>query len=143
MKVTVEYESAFREINDMLQNIPEKLRDGEKPLLRQIGKSIKENVERNLSRSDVEEKAKKIQPSNYDGSIPYVHMRDDVKAEVKKSKEGDLYVIVKGGKMTGYKWNFLNNGTVHMAATNFMDKAIIESEKDVESQIDGFLKRSI
>lgn len=143
MKVTVDYEDAFLEINEMIRNIPDKLQAGERPLLRKIGKSIKGNVERNLSYSDVEEKARKIQPSNYDGSIPYVHMRDDVKAEVKKSKDGDLYVIVKGGKMTGYKWNFLNNGTVHIRATNFMDKAMIDSEKEVESQIDEFLKRSI
>ena len=65
---------------------------------------IKKNVEINLPRSDAGATS-----TNYDGT-PYVHMRDDVKTTVKDDKAGTAYVIIRGGKYTGYKWHMLENG---------------------------------
>ena len=143
MDIKFEYEKTMDDIEAMLKKIPESLQDGERKLLRDMGKSVKKNVESNLSYSDVEEKAKKIKPSNYDGSIPYVHMKDEVESSVRKTKDGDLYVVVRGGKMTGYKWHFLNDGTVNMAGTNFIEKAMIDSETEINRLIDEMIQKAL
>lgn len=76
----------------------------------------------------------------------YKHMQDDVKISVKESKQGNLYVAVGGGKETGFKWRWLNDGaisnkgTVLVQATHFMEKAQKESEQEINDVIDKMLR---
>lgn len=145
MKANVSYLNECFEISEMIGNIVIDIQNEEKQIMREMAIIVKHNVENRLTRSDIEEKAKKIQPKNYDGSQPYKHMKDDVKYSVSKSKSGELYAKINGGKYTGYKWHFLNDGTVykgkvHTKATHFIDDALSDSKDDINKIINGMLK---
>ncbi len=139
MNVKMDDDGAFRWINQMLLNIPASIQEQERPLLREAGKILKNNVKAVMRRSDVEEAAVKVEPKNYDGSRPYVHMQDDISYKVKKSKTGALYVSVRGGKMTGYKWHLVNDGTVKTNPTHFIETAENKSGQEIEQAIDRMI----
>lgn len=137
MRVTLEYENQLKDIEELISNMPNLIEKEEKAMLRKIGKVIQKYVIRQLRALRMT--AKEIEGRrNYDRTLPYVQMDDDVKVAVKKSKAGDIYVSVKGGKYTGFKWHFLNDGTrnqdgsVHTAATHFMDKALEQSRGEID-----------
>lgn len=88
MKVQVDYEDAMVSINEMINRMPKQLQENERIVLRKIGSIVRGKVVQFLHNSDVELRAKQIMPSNYDGSRPYIHMKDDVKFAVKKDKRG-------------------------------------------------------
>ena len=102
-----------------------------------------------LHNSDVELRAKQIMPSNYDGSRPYIHMKDDVKFAVKKDKRGNLYVSVKGGQHTGYKWaavdtgHIARDGATFVPGLNFISRAMNASEGEVERMIDDLIRKVV
>lgn len=135
------------EINSLLNNLPSALEEQEKVVLRKAGNIIKKNVKQYMERSDVEQRAKKISPSNYDGSRPYVHMKDDIKMSVRKDKMGNHYASVRGGKMTGYKWHMVSgghlarDGTTFIPGNNFMGRAVNAAEPEVEKLINDMLKK--
>lgn len=149
MNVELKYEEVIADINDRLkgmQNIAEK---EERTALRKIGNVIKRNVIKFTDDSHVEARARKISPSNYDRSKPYVHMRKDVSVKVAKDKLGRNYVSVRGGKYTGYKWHLINDG--HLArdgatfvpGTNFMGRASSASEGEIEQMIDAMIEKVV
>lgn len=143
MNVKMDDDGAFRWINQMLVNIPASIRERERLLLRNAGKILKNNVKAVMRRSDVEEAAVKVEPKNYDSSRPYVHMQDEVSYKVKKSKTGALYVSVRGGKMTGYKWHLVNDGTINTNPTHFIEAAESRSEAEIEKAIDVMIKEAL
>ena len=110
MDVKFDYEQGIFEIDQMLAQMPKGLESQERPLLRKLGTIVKGKIKKYLHSSDIEARSKEIPPSNYDGSRPYEHARDDVTADVRKDKNGMLYASIRGGKMTGYKWNKINDG---------------------------------
>ena len=132
----------------MIRNLPNELQNGERKVLSKIGPAIKKNVIRYLHRSDIEDRLES-EPRNYDGTRPYVHVKDDVRFAVKKNKEGRLYVSVKGGKYTGYKWHQLNDGHIardgktFVPGTKFMDRALQASEGDIESALHDLMKKVV
>ncbi len=137
----MEDDDAFQDINRMLLNIPASIQEEERRLLRNAGKVLKKNVRSTMRRSNVEDAAVKIPPKNYDGSRPYVHMQDDISYKVKKSKAtGGLYVSVGGGKMTGYKWHLVNDGTIDTNPTHFIEQAEARSEAEIEQLIDDMVR---
>ena len=143
----MDYEEGVAEIDEMLKNLPVQIQDQEKVVLRKVGNAIKKNVLRYMRTSDVEQRAKEVFPSNYDGSRPYVHMKDDVKSSVRKDKLGNYYVSVRGGKMTGYKWgpvsdgHIARDGTTFVPGNNFMGRAVNASEPEVDKLINDMLKK--
>lgn len=143
----MDYEEGVAEIDEMLKNLPVQIQDQEKVVLRKVGNAIKKNVLRYMRTSDVEQRAKEISPSNYDGSRPYVHIKDDVKSSVRKDKLGNYYVSVRGGKMTGYKWgpvsdgHIARDGTTFVPGNNFMGRAVNASEPEVDKLINDMLKK--
>ena len=143
----MDYEEGVAEIEEMLKNLPVQIQDQEKVVLRKVGNAIKKNVLRYMRTSDVEQRAKEVSPSNYDGSRPYVHMKDDVKSSVRKDKLGNYYVSVRGGKMTGYKWgpvsdgHIARDGTTFVPGNNFMGRAVNASEPEVDKLINDMLKK--
>lgn len=147
MNVTLNYEEGIAAIDEVLKRMPAALADQERTVLKKAGNIIKKNTVRVMVQSDMEQRAKEIPPSNYDGSRPYVHMKDDVKATVKKDKLGNLYTSVKGGKMTGYKWgpvsdgHIARDGATFVPGNHFMAKAVNMSESDIEKLIDGMIRK--
>lgn len=146
MRVTLEYENQLKDIENLIDNMPELIEREEKAMLRKIGNVIKKYVIRQLRL--VRMSAKEVESrKNYDKSVPYVQMDDDVKVAVKKSRTGDVYVSVKGGKYTGFKWHFLNDGTrnkdgsAHTPATHFMDRALEQSKSEIDKIISDVMKR--
>lgn len=147
MKVTMDYEEGIASIDELLKDMPVQLQEQEKVVLRKAGNAIKKNVLRYMRTSDVEQRAEEISPSNYDGSRPYVHMKDDVKSSVRKDKMGNNYVSVRGGKMTGYKWGPVSDGHIardgytFVPGNNFMGRAVNAAEPEVEKLINDMLKK--
>ena len=147
MDVKFDYEQGVFEIDQMLSKMPKEIESQERPLLRKLGTIVKGKIKKYLHNSDIEARAKEIPPSNYDGSRPYEHVRDDVTADVRKDKNGMLYASIRGGKMTGYKWNKINDG--HFArdgytwvpGNQFMDKAMKDAQGEVEKAIDDMVKK--
>lgn len=142
MKIEFDYKQQLLDIENMINKIPSKLNISEQTVLKKAGAIIKKHIVRHLDYSDVEIKAKNVAPTNYDGS-PYTHMKDDVKFSVRKDKNKNLYVSVRGGKMTGYKWHLLNDGTINMRGNNFMDKAMLNSESEIETMIDNMIEEAL
>ncbi len=148
MRTTLEYKDQISAIDQMLRDLPKELQAEERKVLSKIGPAIKKNVVRYLHNSDIEARLKS-EPRNYDGTRPYVHVKDDVKFNVRKNKEGNLYVSVKGGKYTGYKWLQLNDGHIardgktFVPGTKFMDRALQASEGDIESAIHDLMKKVV
>lgn len=145
----MDYKTGVAEIDESLKKMPMQLKNQEKIVLRKIGSSVKKNVVRFLHNSDVEARAKEIMPGNYDGSRPYVHMKDDVKTTVKKDKMGEYYVSIKGGKMTGFKWgpvsdgHIARDGSTFVSGTRFMDRAVEASANDVDKIVDDMIRKLI
>lgn len=137
MKVDFDADEVIYSIEQELFRLPELVEKEEKKVMRSIGKIITEKLKANLSKSDG-------QNTNYDGSKPYVHMKDDIKATV-KSKDGVAYVLIRGGKLTGFKWHMVNDGTrdrdgrVKTSATHFIDKALKQSEPEIDALIDELM----
>lgn len=137
MKVDFDASEQLFSIEQELRRLPELAEKEEKKVMQSIRKVIMEKLKANLPKSDG-------QNTNYDGSKPYVHMRDDIKATV-KSKDGVAYVLIRGGKLTGYKWHLVNDGTrdqygrVKTTATHFIDKALKQSEAEIDALIDDLI----
>lgn len=66
----------------------------------------------------------------------YKHMADDVIIRTVRDQYGDMVVRVRGGGKTGTLWHIVNDGTYRSNATHFMDKALSESESEIENIID-------
>lgn len=82
--------------------------------------------------------------SNYDGSVPYKHMADEVQKSV-KVKNGVASIFVGGGKYTGYKWHILDSGTYdskgrkHTPAMDFTTKVMKYSEAEIDKIVDDII----
>lgn len=132
----------------MFNELSPKLEGEEKVLLRKAGASIKKNVIKYLHYSGIESRLKG-EPRNYDGTRPYVHIKDDVLYVVKKNKLGNYYVSIKGGKYTGYKWLPLNDGHIardgktFVPGLRFMERALQASERDIETIIHDAMKKVV
>lgn len=136
MKVNMVYDDAFKYIMEDIARIPELMEKEEKKVMKRIRDVLVEKVKANLPRG--------AGGTNYDGSKPYVHMRDDIKASI-KSKGGLASLVISGGKKTAYKWHLVNDGTrdskgrVKTAATHFVDKAMIQAEPEIEKIVDELI----
>lgn len=147
MNVNFEYQNQLYEIDTMIARMPKKLQSQEKIIFRKIGAITKKWVKYFLHKSDVETRAKMIAPSNYDGSKPYVHIISDITYSVRKDAYGNLYVSVRGGKKTGFKWHFLNDGAfardgkTWIPGTNFMEKALKKAEGEISSALNEMARK--
>lgn len=144
----MDFKEQISSIDEMLRSLPKSMESEEKKFLSKTGSAIKSNVVRYLYRSGIESRLD-IDPKNYDGSRPYVHIKDDVRFTVKRNKQGDLYVSVKGGKYTGYKWGFLNDGYIardgktFVPGTKFMERALQVSQGDISTALHDIMKKVV
>jgi len=144
----MDFNEQISSIDEMLRSLPKSMESEEKKFLSKTGSAIKGNVVRYLHRSGIESRLD-IDPKNYDGSRPYVHIKDDVRFTVRRNKQGDLYVSVKGGKYTGYKWGFLNDGHIardgktFVPGTKFMERALQVSQGDISNALHDIMKKVV
>jgi HK97 gp10 family phage protein len=138
MNITFDYEEAFFSIEKEIGRIPNDIRSRSKEIMKNTANIVKKNVVSNLSALGKSEAT-----SNYDGSTPYIHMKNDVKTSVKDDNQGTVYAVIKGGKYTGYKWHLLNNGTVNSRATHFVDNALKQSEGEFEVMVDVMIREAV
>lgn len=137
MQVELNSDEALKDIMDEIKRIPELTEKQEKKVMEQIRDVLVKKVRENLPKSAGK-------GTNYDGSRPYVHMRDDVKASI-KSKGGLSSITVCGGKLTAFKWHLVNDGVrdskgrVRINPTHFVDKAVIQAEPEIEKLIDDLV----
>lgn len=140
MNVKLEASDILASISDELKKIPDGFEKEERSALTKIGKVLKSAIEAELDVSD-----NTGNWTNYDGSRPYKHMRDDVKVTTKKDKSGSSYVVVSGGKLTAYKWHLVNDGTFdaktgrRIPATRFIDNAMRKNEHKINDIVDELL----
>jgi HK97 gp10 family phage protein len=137
MKIDFNTNDFTYSVMEEISKIPEVLEAESKKIMQKAAKIVKKNVENNLPKSDLNATA-----TNYDGT-PYVHMRNDVKTSVKDDKKGTIFAIIRGGKYTGYKWHMLNNGTSSMRANHFVDKALKQSEAEIEAMVDEMISKAV
>lgn len=111
-----------------------------KTMLKDIGVHIKKVVKNFAPK-------KSANPSYSDfNESEYKHVVDDITYKVKKSQAtGKYYVSIKGGKKTGYKWLWINDGHVmkngqFVRGNHFVDKAEEAAEEGVNQIIDSFIK---
>ena len=136
MQVEFKSNNAFKDIMEDISRIPELVEKEEKKVMKRIRDVLVEKVKANLPRG--------AGGTNYDGSKPYVHMRDDIKSFI-RSKDGIVSLIISGGKKTAHKWHMVNDGTldskgrVKTVATHFVDKAMIQAEPEIEKIVDELI----
>ena len=137
MKVNLEHKDFTQILVNELGDMRADIRPQMKSALSKSVKLIKKNVKANLPKSDLNAPAK-----NYDGT-PYIHMRDDIITIVKDDKDGSVFGMVGGGKHTGYKWHMLENGTSDTKAIHFIDKAMKQSDAELDAYIDEAIGRAV
>lgn len=138
MEVKFDTKNWEKEISEKLSKIPYGFETEEKILLRKIGNILKKHVVQQLSKYVSDRSKWTFQNKKY--HIP--HMKDDVQSKIKKNKYGNLYVSV-GGKKTGWKWHFLNDGTSTTIATHFADIAEEQSKSEIETEIDNLIRKVV
>ena len=137
MKINLDDNNLGLDITEMMNVMKGVCEKEERSFLKRIGEIISSAVRKNMTwRSGIKK-------------TEYAHMQDDVQAVVKNDKNGRLYVRVQGGKKTGYKWRFLNDGaitkdgTVLVHATHFIEKSIKDSQSEVDAEADKLIERIV
>lgn len=132
MKAHFEYDDILKGIVKDLSGMQKTINRDEKKVLRVIGNIIKQNVISSLTTSDV----------------AHQHLKDDVVIKISTNRMGNQYVSVKGGKETGYKWAWVNDGHLGrdnetIPGTHFVEAAEKKSEAEISSLLDNFANEVI
>lgn len=130
MKVNFETDELMSYLQNEIICLPQELTEQRKEILRKSAKILKKNVENELERSTIDKPG-------------YEHMKDDVKISIKDNEQGDMAAVIHGGKKTGYKWHMLANGTSNMQATHFDEKAMKESEAEIDGIVYAALAKVV
>lgn len=137
MKINLDDNHLGLDVAEMLNAMKSVCEKEEKLFLNRIGEIIKKHVRNNMTwRSGIKK-------------ADYVHMQDDIKHVVKKDKNGKMYVRVQGGKKTGYKWRFLNDGAIDkkgnvlVQATHFLEKSVKGSQSEVDTEANKLVERIV
>lgn len=140
MKVNFDYKDTVYSIEEQIAKIPDNMEKEKKHILNKSAKLLKKTVEESFKNMEYN-----VSPgtTNYDGSLPYVHLADDVTTSIKDDRSGNVYAVLKGGKFTGYKWHMLENGTTTTKATHFIEKALKQTEDEINSYIDDAIGRAV
>lgn len=140
MKVTFDDGNFQADITETLKKMAKLPEKEQKNFLKNCGQIIKNHVIKSMERNKMRSKINRKD---------YIHMIDDIKVNIKKSKSGNQFASVGGGKNTGYKWRFLNDGAIDQRgnvlneANHFMEEAIIDSEKEIESELNKMCEKVV
>lgn len=139
MKPTISYQSAIEGINSEIVDMLDKMENGQKKVLAQIGETVAKNVKEVAPESDAEY-------YYYSGQKKLnVHIKDDVVYKVKHSRKAESnYVSVSGGSKTWRKWHLADEGHVaqngrFVPGNGFVDKATIISAPAIDHIVDDMI----
>lgn len=127
MSVNIEFDfsNIEEELNGMVDNIVE----AEDRIILRSAQLVRDKIKQALRY--------KVSDINRPG---YKHIKDDVKmSRLKDDKMGTKYREIYGGKKTGFKWKFLEYGTIHMTPFPFMqpvlDNTKLERQRIAEEEL--------
>lgn len=145
LKFEDDFEESWKDVTAYVASLQDKLEDEQvvKKCLKQIGKHIQKCVKQYAPRPTKH-------PSYSDaGKENYKHIVDDISYTVRKSQmNGQYYVSVRGGKWTGYKWLWVNDGHFSqkgnwVKGTHFVDKAEAAADNGINEIVDEYLKEAL
>ena len=140
MQVTFDDGEFGVNVEEMLKQMENVCEKDKKSLLLKCGDILKTNVKKSMNKYKMRSEINKGD---------YVHMIDDVQSKIKKSKTGDTFLSVLGGKKTAYKWRLLNDGAIGQdgairnEANHFLEDAINNSQAELEKEIDEMLRKVV
>lgn len=133
-------DEGWKEIEDFVGSLQNKMNDENlKKVLRKVGKAAKKKVQQYAPERSQD-------PSYSDfGKGRYKHIKEDINYVVKKTELGDMYVTISGGKTTGYKWQWVNDGHIaqngrYVPGTHFIDKAEAAMGDDINKAVNDFME---
>lgn len=133
----VSIEFNFSEIEKAIEQTGKDVASIEKTATQKAADIVASAVKDNLTRRHYGPKDKRSSPE-------YVHMKDDIHiSALKEDEDGDKVREIYGGKKTGYKWRFLNDGTSKMQGTQFADRSVLETEQQVQDTIEKEVEKAI
>lgn len=129
MSVSVEFD--FSNIEEELKSIVKGIEETEDKVILKSAQMVRDRMKQKVRVSKV-------------SSPDYKHIKDDIKiSALKNDGEGTKYREIYGGKKTGFKWKFLEFGTVKMEARPFMQPSIDETANEREQLTYEELKKVI
>lgn len=143
-KESLEFREAVNGIKAEMQRFTELTDDEMEQAFFDIGAILKLQTEIALPKSEKRYETRKGRRREHK------HLKDDVKYWVGRAKKtNQQYVSVFGGKDTGYKWGWVNDG--HMNARDgsfvpgihFLEKALKRSEGMIDTTIDEHLSEAV
>ena len=141
---SVEFKEAVLELRKDVLRLRDLTDESMEDAFFEIGAILKRQIENVLPRSTREEDSRKGVKRKHH------HLKDDVKYWVGLSKKSQQrYVSAFGGKDTGYKWGWINDGHVDKRTGNFipgihfLEKALDRSENMIEGAIDDALEKVV
>lgn len=149
MRASLEYQNAIQGLKQEVLTLRVLIDDEMEQAFFDVGAILKLQVENALPRSEKEVDVRKSTRKKH------IHLKDDVKYWVGKSKKtGNRYVSVYGGKDTGYKWGWVNDGHVFkksrkqttgnwISGIHFLEKAMARAQGMIESTIDEYLEEAV
>ena len=144
VKASLEFTQAVDGLKAEVQNLKVLTDDEMEDAFFEIGAILKLQIEKILPRSLKEKDSRK------GSSKKHTHLQDDVKYWVGIAKKsGQRYVSAFGGKETGYKWAWVNDGYIHaktkrfVPGIHFLEKALNNSEGMIEDAIDDHLEKAV
>lgn len=143
IKASVEYTEAVNGLRADVRNLKVLVDEEMEQAFFDIGAILKLQVENALPRSEKTEDVRKGTRKTH------VHLKDDVKYWVGIAKSsGQRYVSVFGGKFTGYKWGWINDGHLdedrnQIQGIHFLEKALGRAEGMIDETIDEYLQDAV
>jgi len=149
MRASLEYQNAIQGLKQEVLTLRVLIDDEMEQAFFDVGAILKLQVENALPRSEKKVDVRKSTRKKH------IHLKDDVKYWVGKSKKtGNRYVSVYGGKDTGYKWGWVNDGHVFkksrkqttgdwISGIHFLEKAMARAQGMIESTIDEYLEEAV
>lgn len=129
MSVDVEFD--FSKIDEELKLMVKGIGEAEDKIILKSAQIVRDKMKRKVRVSGI----------NRPG---YKHIKDDIKiSRLKDDKAGTKFREIYGGKKTGFKWKFLEFGTVKMSPIPFMQPSIDETENEREQIAYEELKKVI
>lgn len=140
-----DFDEAWADVKAYVGSLQDKITDEGvlKKCLKEVGQQVSKLVKRYAP-------SKSQNPSYSDvKGGEYKHIIDDIKFSVKRNKlNKQWYVSVHGGKWTGYKWLWLNDGHLTtdgdwVEGNHFVDKAEAASIDVVNNIVDKYLQEAL
>lgn len=116
--MSVEMEFDFSNIEDELKIMAKAVGEVEDSIILKSTQLVRERMRQRVRVSKI-------------SSPSYLHIRDDIRmSRLKDDKMGTKYRELYGGPKTGFKWKYLEFGTVKMDAIPFMQPSLDDTENE-------------